>query len=290
MIYLLFLVLWLIFGSFGSVILQRMDKKITRPIIKWFLYGRSECPHCHHTLHRYNLIPLVSWIRQWWTCAYCKKPVSTIYPILELLSGMIFLLWSLLYRNDFSSGLLGGGVFVILVIRRLLVLLLVWDMYTYELHVPVRFTSMIIAILYGWILTVQWEVSRYLLTSPIAFFIVFFLIYRFGKRYSKIRFGQMQETFGQGDVMLAPLLWYLFALWHIGGGQVLSQHYITFLLFFVLGSCIVGLIYYSIVVLLQKVLKKLKFLTIHESTSSPMIPFLPAMIIMYWIVVIWFAL
>jgi hypothetical protein len=41
---------------------------------------------------------------------------------------------------------------------------------------------------------------------------VFASIYYLGKRYAKIRFGTAQEAFGQGDVMLAPLLGYLFAL------------------------------------------------------------------------------
>lgn len=287
---LFFFVLGLAFWSFGSVFLQRMDKKITLPIIKSFVYGRSECPHCHHTLHRWNLIPLVSRFRQKGKCEYCKVSVSTIYPVLEIVSGVVFALWSMIYWHDFSTGLLWSGVFIILVLRRLLALMLVWDMYTYELHVPAWFISLMIALIYGLVLWVQWIGDMYLLSSSIAFLVVFAAIYFVGRRYAKIRFGTALETFGQWDVMLAPLLWYLFALWWIGWWAIFSQEYVMFILFFVLGSCVIGLLYYSIVVFLQKMIKRTWLPDMTHETGAPMIPFLPAMIIMYWFVVIRFSL
>ena len=290
MIYVLFLILWLVFGSFGSVFLQRMDKKITLPIIKSFLYGRSECPHCHHTLHRWNLIPLVSRFRQKRKCEYCKVSISTIYPVLEIVSGLIFLLWSFVYRHDFSTGLLWTGIFVVLILWRLLWLMLVWDMYTYELHVPAWFVSLVIALVYGVVLWLQWFWDLYLLTSSLAFLLLFGLIYYLGKWYTKIRFGVAQEAFGQWDVMLAPLLWYLFAVWGIWWWSVFSQQYVMFLLFFILGSCVAGLIYYSVVMFLQRFVKKTWLPDMIHETWTPMIPFLPAMIIMYWVVVIWFVI
>lgn len=286
---LFFFILGLAFWSFGSVFLQRMDKKITLPIIKSFVYGRSACPHCHHTLHRWNLIPLVSRFRQKGKCEYCKISISTIYPVLEIVSGIVFALWSIIYWHDFSTGLLWSGVFIILVLRRLLALMLVWDMYTYELHVPAWFISIMIALVYGLTLWIQGIWDIYLITSSIAFFVVFAAIYFIGRRYAKMRFGEALETFGQWDVMLAPLLWYLFALWGIGWWEIFSQEYVMFILFFVLGSCVVGLLYYSVVVFLQKLIKKTWLPDMMHETGTPMIPFLPAMIIMYWFVVIRFS-
>jgi leader peptidase (prepilin peptidase)/N-methyltransferase len=207
MIYVLFLVLGLVFWSFWSVFLQRMDKKITLPIVKSFLYWRSECPHCNHTLHRQNLIPLFSWFYQKWKCEYCKVSISTIYPVLEIVSGIIFLLWSFVYRHDFSTGLLWAGVFIVLILWRLLWLMLVWDMYTYELHVPAWFISLLIALIYGLVLWINWFGDFYLISSSLAFLLLFGLIYYLGKWYTKIRFGIAQEAFWQWDVMLAPILW-----------------------------------------------------------------------------------
>lgn len=286
----LFFVIWLVFGSFGSVFLQRMDKKITLPIIKSFIYWRSECPNCHHILHRWNLIPLISRFRQKGKCEYCKISISTIYPVLEIVSGVVFALWAFIYRYDFSTWLLSWWVFIILFLWWLLSLMLVWDMYTYELHVPAWFIFIVVSLLYWIILFFQWLGDIYLLTSSFAFLIVFWLIYFVGKWYAKIRFWISQETFWQWDVMLAPLLWYLFALWWIGWWSVFSQEYVMFILFFVLGSCIIGLIYYTVVIFLQKVIKKTWLPDMVHETWTPMIPFLPAMIIMYRCVIIWFSI
>lgn len=286
---LFFFVFGLAFWSFGSVFLQRMDKKITLPIIKSFVYGRSECPHCHHTLHRWNLIPLISRFRQRWKCEYCAVSISTIYPVLEIVSGIVFSLWSMIYWYGFSTWLLWWWVFVILTLWRLLALMLVRDMYTYELHIPAWFISIVIAIIYGIILWIWWSADLYLVSSSVVFLLVFASIYCLGKRYAKIRFGSIQEAFGQWDVMLAPILGYLFALWGMWWTSVFSQQFIMFILFFVLWSCVAGLLYYSIVIFLQKIVKKTWLPDMIHETGTPMIPFLPAMIIMYRFVVIWFS-
>ena len=90
--------LGLVFGSFGSVIFYRLWDWPTKKTWKWFLVGRSECPKCHHQLSSRNLVPLFSWIFQWWKCEYCKSPISKFYPFLEISTGCIFvwlflLLW-----------------------------------------------------------------------------------------------------------------------------------------------------------------------------------------------------
>jgi hypothetical protein len=55
-------------------------------------------------------------------------------------------------------------------------------------------------------------------------------------------------------------------------------------LYFVLGSCMIGLLYYVIVLLYYKITKKDQSDLMHES-GSPMIAFLPAMIVCYWVMV-----
>lgn len=273
-------VLWTLFWSFGSVILQRMQRKISWKVIKGFLIGRSECPQCHHQLHRYNLIPLASWFRQGGKCMYCKAPISSLYPVVEIVSGLVFALRWWIYLLPYLEGL-GELSIMMLVFWWLLWLLLVWDIYTYELHVPIWFSMLVMMIVYSTILLVQGEASWYLLITSVSFLVLFLVIYWFGKWYAKARFWQAVETFGQGDVMLAPVLWYLFALEGIGQENLLSL-----LLIFILGSCAVGLLYYGVVMLVMKLRKKKTNNHIHES-GSPMIPFLPSMIVAYWGIVIY---
>ncbi len=273
-------ILWTIFWSFGSVILQRMQRKISWKVVKWFLFGRSECPKCHHQLHRYNLIPLYSWFSQGGKCMYCKTKISSLYPVLEIVSGLVFALRWWIYLLPYLDGL-GELSLIMLVFWRLLWLLLVRDIYTYELHVPVWFITVVLMVIHTIVLVIQWEWSWYLFIASMTLLWLFFAIYWFGKRYAKARFGKTEETFGQGDVMLAPLLWYLFALEHIGQTDLISL-----VLFFVLGSCMVGLIYYALTSIVMKIQKRKNTDHIH-ATGSPMIPFLPSMIIAYWGIVIW---
>ena len=75
---------WLVFGSFGSVIFYRLWDWPTKETWKWFLVWRSECPKCHHQLKARNLVPIFSWLFQWWKCEYCKAPISWFYPFLEI--------------------------------------------------------------------------------------------------------------------------------------------------------------------------------------------------------------
>lgn len=74
------------FGSFLSVVINRsLEGK------KGILTGRSACPHCHHQLKFWNLVPIFSWLFQKGKCTFCHKKISPIYPALELSTGLLFL-------------------------------------------------------------------------------------------------------------------------------------------------------------------------------------------------------
>jgi len=55
------------------------------------LGGRSHCPHCKKTLHWYELIPVVSFVIQGGRCRGCKRRISFQYPVVEAISGLVFL-------------------------------------------------------------------------------------------------------------------------------------------------------------------------------------------------------
>lgn len=74
----------LIFGSFFNVVGLRVPMK--ESIIK----PRSHCPKCNHTLGPLELIPVVSYLIQGGKCRRCKAPVSPLYPVMELITGLLF--------------------------------------------------------------------------------------------------------------------------------------------------------------------------------------------------------
>jgi len=76
-------------GSFLNVVILRYDGDHFLFDTK-MLGGRSHCMHCHATLRWFELIPIVSFIIQGGQCRRCKARLNVQYPIIELLSGLIF--------------------------------------------------------------------------------------------------------------------------------------------------------------------------------------------------------
>ena len=55
------------------------------------LKGRSKCFSCGKNLNWYELIPVLSFIFQKGKCKGCKGKISWQYPIVEIISGLLFL-------------------------------------------------------------------------------------------------------------------------------------------------------------------------------------------------------
>ena len=73
-------------GSFLNVCVCRMPKgeSIVRP--------RSRCPKCGNSIVWYDNIPMVSWLMLSAKCRHCDKPISWQYPLVEAITGTLFLL------------------------------------------------------------------------------------------------------------------------------------------------------------------------------------------------------
>lgn len=84
------LIYGLILGSFFNVV------GLSVPIKQSFTTRRSACPKCGKTLSAMELIPVVSYLIQGGKCRGCKARISPLYPIIELLTGLLFMLAPLL--------------------------------------------------------------------------------------------------------------------------------------------------------------------------------------------------
>jgi prepilin signal peptidase PulO-like enzyme (type II secretory pathway) len=71
------------------------------------VYGRSMCPHCKHQLAERDLVPLFSWLSLRGRCRYCHKPISWQYPVVELLTAILFVLSYVFWPSGFH----GAGLF-----------------------------------------------------------------------------------------------------------------------------------------------------------------------------------
>lgn len=49
----------------------------------------SHCPHCKHPIRWYHNLPILGWLILRGKCADCQTPISSRYPIVELIGGLL---------------------------------------------------------------------------------------------------------------------------------------------------------------------------------------------------------
>ncbi|MBI1840076.1 MAG: prepilin peptidase [Verrucomicrobia bacterium] len=92
-----FFIFGCIVGSFLNVCIHRM------PLNESLVSPPSHCPRCRYSIPWYLNVPLVTWLWLRGRCANCKAPISARYFLVELLTGLLFLLCWLRYGGE-SAG------------------------------------------------------------------------------------------------------------------------------------------------------------------------------------------
>ncbi len=82
----LFVLVGLAIGSFLNVAIYRLPRGES------LLYPGSHCPSCNHSLRALDNIPVVSFMLSGGRCRYCGAPIAMRYPLVELLTGVLFAL------------------------------------------------------------------------------------------------------------------------------------------------------------------------------------------------------
>ena len=81
-----FAIFGLCIGSFLNVVIHRLPRGasvVTPP---------SRCPGCNYQLQWSDNVPVLSWVFLRGRCRKCKAPISIRYPIVEILTMLMFLL------------------------------------------------------------------------------------------------------------------------------------------------------------------------------------------------------
>ncbi|MGB9236947.1 MAG: prepilin peptidase, partial [Terriglobales bacterium] len=88
--------LGLCWGSFLNVCIYRLPqgKSVVAP--------RSACQHCGSMIPLYHNVPVLSWLILRGKCRSCKEPISPRYLVVELLTGILFLVCYLHFGLSFA--------------------------------------------------------------------------------------------------------------------------------------------------------------------------------------------
>jgi leader peptidase (prepilin peptidase)/N-methyltransferase len=84
-------ILWASAALFGAVIGSFLNVCIHRlPIGQSIVWPASACPRCGHELSWSENVPIVSYLLQRGLCRSCGQPIAIRYPIVELVTAIMF--------------------------------------------------------------------------------------------------------------------------------------------------------------------------------------------------------
>ena len=84
-----------VFGSFFTLAVYRI------PLGLDITHERSFCPKCNHRLEFIDLIPIFSYLSLKGKCRYCGEKVRIRYLLLEVISGLVFLIAYFSFKLNF---------------------------------------------------------------------------------------------------------------------------------------------------------------------------------------------
>lgn len=110
LLFILYFIAGLIFGSFANVLIHRIPKKMS------IISPGSFCPVCETSIKWFDNIPVISWVLLGGKCRDCKTKISTKYPMVELTSGALFAVAFVLFGATVKSVLAVIFLYVLLIV------------------------------------------------------------------------------------------------------------------------------------------------------------------------------
>ena len=90
-------------GSFLNVVVWRLPRIETRRRStsadrrSRAVNPPSHCPKCDTPLKWYDNLPVIGWIKLGGKCRYCRQPISPRYPIVEAITGLLFVFYYVMF-------------------------------------------------------------------------------------------------------------------------------------------------------------------------------------------------
>lgn len=194
-------------GSFLGVVIDRLPRG--ESIVK----GRSHCDSCKKTLTPIDLIPVFSFLFLQGKCRHCKARLSWFYPLVEIVTGVLFVLAALHVSSMYqvaSSKYTIELLYYFFIVSSLVVLFFI-DLRFGILPFSIILPASLVTFLYI-LLNTSYMIQNYLYAAlgAFAFFLILFLVTR-------------GRGMGFGDVVYSFLMGLL-----LGFPQIITGLYLAF--------------------------------------------------------------
>ena len=181
-------------GSFANVCIYRLPKS------KQIISGRSFCPRCKKKIIWYDNLPLISFIFLNGKCRNCNKSISARYFIVELITGIIFLLIYFNYK-DFNT------IVFLSVLVLILIMIFFIDLENFIIPDTLNFSIMGLALLKNFLpdfnTSLIHEINQSIIGGIVGYLSIWLIIYLY-KTLKKI------DGMGLGDAKLMAGIGLLF--------------------------------------------------------------------------------
>ena len=230
-------------GSFANVCIYRLPK--TKQIIS----GRSFCPKCKKKINWYDNLPIISFLFLSGKCRKCEKVIPLRYLIVELITGISFLLIYLNFENLYTITFLS-------ILSLILIMIFFIDLENFIIPDSLNFIIMGLALLKNFLpnfdTSLIHEINQSIIGGMVGYLSIWLIIYLY-KTFKKI------DGMGFGDAKLMA-----------GIGLLFGWQSIPFILFV---ASILGLIF-----VVPSLIKKQKTMR----TEIPFGPFIIAACLIYF--------
>lgn len=183
-----------IVGLFAGLISIIIGIKGPLKVKEYFNY----CDNCNHKYKWYEMIPLFSYLLTQGRCKYCLKKKTIFYPILELISGILFTFSFIIYGFSYE-------MLAMIILTILSIIIYVSDFkYFIILNEPLIIFSLIILGLKFYFF--GFETFLISICSGVLIFFFMLIIKYIGDKIFK------QESLGGGDVKLSMFFGFMFGI------------------------------------------------------------------------------
>ena len=181
-------------GSFANVCIYRLPKN------KQIISGRSFCPNCKKKISWYDNLPLISFINLNNKCRKCNKSISPRYFLVELTTGITFLLIYLNFQNSLT-------IIFLSILSLILIIIFFIDLENFIIPDSLNFTIMGLALLKNFLpnfnTSLIHEIDQSIIGGMVGYLSIWLIIFLY-KTIKKI------DGMGLGDAKLMAAIGFLF--------------------------------------------------------------------------------